>query len=113
MRYAMLLHRKALRRAPGGDGQENIRAVVQFYEDLLAVIGRLPEADRDIAGAEAQSETYAVRPLVVVLEIAAVVPAGIEAENAVGSGATWRLMLRFAEYSLYSPRTFPMEFDRL
>ena len=23
------------RRAPGGDGQENIRAVAQFYEELL------------------------------------------------------------------------------
>ena len=27
---------RAVRRAPGGDGQENIRAVVQFYEELLA-----------------------------------------------------------------------------
>ncbi len=27
---------KRVRRAPGGDGWENIRAVVQFYEELLA-----------------------------------------------------------------------------
>ena len=28
---------KRVRRAPGGDGQENIRAVVQFYEETAGV----------------------------------------------------------------------------
>jgi glycosyltransferase involved in cell wall biosynthesis len=32
-----LLSRKPARRAPGGDGQENIRAVAQFYEEVLAL----------------------------------------------------------------------------
>ena len=30
-----LLSRERSPRAPGGDGQENIRAVTQFYEELL------------------------------------------------------------------------------
>jgi glycosyltransferase involved in cell wall biosynthesis len=30
-----LLSRERGRQAPGGDGQENIRAVAQFYEELL------------------------------------------------------------------------------
>src|SRR5450631_814063 len=46
----------------------------------------LPEADWDIAGAEAQPETRAVGPLIVVLEIGAVVLAGKEVEDAVSHG---------------------------
>src|ERR1035437_1142510 len=46
----------------------------------------LPEAERDFAGAEAQPKTHTVSPLIVVLEIAAIVLAGVEAEYGV-SGA--------------------------
>src|ERR1019366_8935388 len=46
----------------------------------------LPESDGDISGAEAQPEIHAVGPLIVVLEIGAVVFAGVEAEDAVCHG---------------------------
>src|ERR1035438_2838672 len=46
----------------------------------------LPEADRDVAGSEAQPEIHAVSPLIVILEIGAVVVAGDEAEDAVSQG---------------------------
>src|ERR1017187_8548583 len=46
----------------------------------------LPEADRDVAGAKAQPEAQSVRPLIVVLEIAAIVLAEVEAQDAVSHG---------------------------
>src|ERR1039458_10869076 len=46
----------------------------------------LPEADRDVVGAKAQPEIHSVRPLIVVLEIAAIVLAGVEGEDTVSHG---------------------------
>src|SRR5450756_2969091 len=46
----------------------------------------LPEADWNIARAKAQPDIHAVGPLIVVLEIGAVVLAEVEAENAVSHG---------------------------
>src|SRR5271157_2582297 len=46
----------------------------------------LPEADWDVAGSKAQPQIHAVGPLIIVLEIAAVVLAGDEAEDAVSQG---------------------------
>src|SRR5450759_925025 len=46
----------------------------------------LPEADWNIARAKAQPKTHAVGPLILVLEIGAVVLAGVEAQDAVSHG---------------------------
>ena len=75
---------KGARRRRAG---EYSRGGSSFTKNCSASIRPLPEAERDIAGAKAEAEARTVCPLVVVLEIAAVVPARIEAEDAVSSAA--------------------------
>src|ERR1035437_563699 len=56
------------------------------FTRICSADAALPETDWDIAGAKAQPEPYTVGPLIVVLEIGAVIPTEVEAEDAVSHG---------------------------
>ena len=85
------------RQAPAGDGQENVRAVLRFYEELLGGSTRNGSAYRRALKVSPRFAEYC--HLVVVLKIAAARTGScVESrECRVVWGATWRPAFRFAE----------------
>src|SRR5215471_11794542 len=64
---------------PRGTGR---RTFGRFWSSI-ANCAELPKPQRHIAGRESQADSHAVRPLVVILEIGAVIPACAEGKDAV------------------------------